>query len=274
MKMVFMDLLEKKGGVWGKTKSLNKCSLSNWLLQKRPACSRPGYWLSRKLKYLNVEGDRCRRADQSPVQETYACARVEGKWTLDPDCTGQQLHHRRGHARQTERKRGNKIARVKRSSGILSECYLWTDSSIYMFYQEVKLSARVSQPMRKKFGASHLWRVAVAPGLLLTLIAVFLAGEGLMGVSVWHCVTPATSGLFFFIFFIFFAFWLEHCSTGPGLVQVFFIISIFDSERRKSTVLQVQSEDTWFLRAFSADPVEYSWSNIWTITGWGWEHQG
>lgn len=40
-------------------KCFNKYSVSNWLLPERSACSRRGYWLSRKLKYLNVEGDRC-----------------------------------------------------------------------------------------------------------------------------------------------------------------------------------------------------------------------
>lgn len=40
-------------------KRFNKYSVSNWLQLERSACSRRGYWLSRKLKYLNVEGDRC-----------------------------------------------------------------------------------------------------------------------------------------------------------------------------------------------------------------------
>lgn len=37
----------------------NKDSVSSWLQSERSACSRRGYWLSRKLKYLNVEWDRC-----------------------------------------------------------------------------------------------------------------------------------------------------------------------------------------------------------------------
>lgn len=36
-----------------------KYSVSNWLRLKSSACSRRGYWLSRKLKHLNVEEDRC-----------------------------------------------------------------------------------------------------------------------------------------------------------------------------------------------------------------------
>lgn len=36
-----------------------KYSVSNWPRLKSPACSCGGYWLSRKLKHLNVEEDRC-----------------------------------------------------------------------------------------------------------------------------------------------------------------------------------------------------------------------
>lgn len=139
---------EKRRGVrgWG----FNKCPLSNWLPLKRPACSRRGYWLSCKLKYLNVEEDRCRWL--CGLEATTRNTRVGGSLTLD---LFTMCGSYRGAAIASSlwpriKKKKRKEKQVKQSSSVLVESFqnvfFLTDSFIF---EGGKLSVRIWPPMRK-----------------------------------------------------------------------------------------------------------------------------
>lgn len=70
---------------------------STWLQSGRSACSRRGYWPSRKLKYLNVGGDRCCVSCSNQLSAHHGISehkRILGFLIFNP-CLLQKSHLRR-----------------------------------------------------------------------------------------------------------------------------------------------------------------------------------
>lgn len=141
---------EKRRGLrgWG----FNKCPLSNWLPLKRPACSRRGYWLSCKLKYLNVEEDRCRWL--CGLEATTRNTRVGGSLTLDlftmcgsyrGTAIASSLWPRIKKNKKKQKRKTSKAV-VFRPCGIISECFLF---NWFIHFLGGNLSVRIRPPMRK-----------------------------------------------------------------------------------------------------------------------------
>lgn len=85
----------------GREKGFNKCSLSNWLLLKKPRLLS-----SRILTFVQVKVFKCRgrqmrlavRTGGDRIETRTRTHVQEGRLTLDFDCTGQLQHPRRDHA--------------------------------------------------------------------------------------------------------------------------------------------------------------------------------